>query len=102
MLSSLVVVCALAAAPSPSKPVEKRVEAPAGPPFETVIPERALEDFLAAAMPLRKLVTQDLEVLGFSQKVNLDVTLSHPHVRVTPAGIGVTLDFHVEGPGGLA
>ncbi len=107
LASSLLVAALLTATPPSTKPTPKKEATPAAapapvvPPFEVLIPEKMLEDFLWAAMPLKRTVDQEVGLLGFSQRVNLDVTLSRPRVRVTPSGIKVTLDFHVEGPGGL-
>jgi len=70
--------------------------------LEMVVPERMLEDLLQAALPVTRTVTRDVALLGFSQSVELKVTLKNPKVKVTPAAIYVALDFDVSGPGGIA
>lgn len=109
MLTALLTAAVLAATPAkaparkePGAAAAAQAPAPSVPPFEVLIPQKMLEDFLWAAMPVKRSVTEDVEVLGMASKVNLEVTLSRPRVHVTPAGIGVTLDFHVDGPAGLS
>lgn len=91
MLSSLLLAAVVAASPA----------APSAPPMELVIPEQMLQDLLQAAAPYHRTVKEKMELLGFSQTVTLELTLTHPKVKVTPQGVLVTLDYDLVGPGGV-
>lgn len=101
MLSSaLVTLLVLGAGPHAS--ATRAHARAADPELEIVIPERMLEEFLVAAAPFERTITRDVGVLGLTRTVSLDLTLTKPKVKVTPAGIQVTLDYWIRGPGGIS
>lgn len=106
MLLSLLALTVLAADPvaastSTAPTAGKSTEANR-PRLELVIPEQMLEDFLEAAAPIRRTATQKLEVLGMTQSLEFNLTLTHPRVKVKPKGVFVTMDYDLRGSGGFA
>lgn len=101
MFSTLVVLLTLAADPTSSSPDSKAPTTASEPTVELVVPERMIEDFLSAASPYKRTLTQDVNVLGFSKKVQLNLRLTDPKVKVTPEAVFVTLTYDLKGPGGI-
>lgn len=94
LTAALIALVVLGAEPSSKAAADE-------PELEIVIPERMLEDFLVAAAPFDQTLTREVAVLGFTRSVKLDLTLTNPKVKVTPAGVVVTMDYLLRGPGGV-
>lgn len=99
MIPALLVSVLLAADPVAAAPESPASEAP--PELELVIPAKMLESLLEAAAPFERKITQQVVLMGFSQKVNVDLRLTSPRVEVTPKGVRVTFDYVLKGPGGI-
>lgn len=105
MLSTLVVLLTLAAdpgaEPSEAQTAAATADAARGPAVELLIPEQMIEDFLTAAVPYKTTVIQNVNVFGFAKKVQLNLRLTDPKVKVTPDAVFVTFAYDLKGPGGI-
>src|SRR5690606_24267675 len=86
-----------AAAPAAATSEAPTAAAPSGPAFELLIPEQMIEDFLVAASPYQRTITENIELFGMTKKVRVDLTFRNPKVKVTPKGVLVTMDYEAHG-----
>ncbi len=107
MIAPFVILVMLAAEPavsgasqSAAEPAESEVTSE--PSVELLIPQEMIEEFLVAATPYTRIITRDVNVLGFSKKVQLNLRLTEPKVKVTEKGVFVTFAYDVRGPAGTS
>ena len=92
-------VAAPAGSPAPS-PAPASVPAKA-PGFEVVLSEALVGAMLTAVMPYETVMEQEIGALGLTKTVQVNVRLSNPRTRVTREGVKVTVDYVLNGGGGM-
>lgn len=90
---------ATATATATAKPVATATPAPAAKPagFEMTISEALIGAMVSAMMPYDTMVEQEVGALGITRTIQVNVHLSNPRTKITPAGIVVTLDYTTDG-----
>jgi len=97
-------ICAALLAAPPASPAATATAKPAATTapakaagFELVISEALIGAMVAAMMPYDAVMEQEVGALGFVKTITVNVHLSNPRTKITPAGVVVTMDYTTDG-----